>query len=261
MSILATNPPLNLLQQRITASMRDCQRDFKVTVPAILNWLQEAASQHAAALGVGLQALQALGVTWVLTRMSLRIIRTPKWGEQLILSTWPSGIRKRLVAERQFMITTDMGETLVEASSEWLCINLSTGKLAPLPTDVQALALPNTPNFNLCKRTIPQDVTSENAHYSEIFKARKSEIDANNHVNNVHFANWLLEPLPEAFYFDETPLYFDIEYKLPVKVNDSITAMVWSLPENAFLHRLISNDGKLVALAQSNYSQPKNETL
>jgi acyl-ACP thioesterase len=254
MSPLTTNPPLNLLQQRIEATMRDCQLDFKVTVPVILNWLQEAASQHAAALGVGLQALQALGVTWVLTRMSLHITRVPKWGEKLILSTWPSGIRKRLIAERQFMITNEQGETLVEASSEWLCVNLTTGKLAPLPKDVQTLASPDTHNFDLCRRTIPQDVASEETPYSECFKARKAEIDANNHVNNVHFANWLLEPLPEKHYFEATPLYFDIEYKLPVKVNDSITAMVWALPENTYIHRLFFNDGKLVAQAQSIYT-------
>jgi acyl-ACP thioesterase len=253
MTLLEANPPRNLLQLRLPITMRDCQLDFKVSVPAILNWLQEAASQHAETLGVGIQALQAQGVTWMLGRMSLRITRTPKWGETLTLATWPSGIHRRLIAERQFILADAAGNTLVEASSEWLCVNLSTGKLAPLPEAVKTLAAPDTLNFGLCKRPIAPHPVEHEAPYREGFIARKAEIDANHHVNNVHFATWLREPLPEALYFDETPHAFDIEYKLPVKAGDCVTAMVWPLPERTFIHHLTTSEGTLIARAQSIY--------
>lgn len=255
MSALEGVAPLNLYRLPIDITASDCQLGFRVTIPAVLQWLQEAAGRHAEALGVGIQSLQAQGLTWMLGRMTLRLIRMPLWGEAITLNTWPSGIRGRLVAERQFFLETAAGERLIEASSEWLCVNLATGKLAPLPEAVKTLAAPETVAFGLCAAKFPTPPTADQPLNTLSLTARKAEIDANHHVNNVHLAAYLREPLPETLFFEQTPDTFDIEYKRPVVAGDEITTSVWTLSENTYLHHLQNREGALIARAHSHYPQ------
>lgn len=246
--------PLHVQQTRVEITASDCQTDFRVTVPTLLKWLQEAAGRHADALNVGIKALHAQGVTWMLGRLCLRLYRAPTWGEALTLTTWPSGIRGRLVAERQFYLETDTGERLLEASSEWLCVNLTTGKLAPLPDAVKALALPDTTAFGLCAGKFPAPPADLTPTYQVALTARKAEMDANRHINNVNLAAWLREPLPDTLFFDQTPTFFDIEYKRPALAGDQVTSQIWPLTEADYLHHVTAADGSLIARARSTYS-------
>lgn len=64
--------------------------DGVVTLSALANWLQEAAGQSASTLGFGEETLSSMGLTWILTRLVLRIRRLPASGEAIRVHTWPS---------------------------------------------------------------------------------------------------------------------------------------------------------------------------
>ena len=66
--------------------------------------LQEAASAHAAELGVAVEGLIERGVAWVLAQLRLEVHRWPRAGDRLTIETWPaaaSGSR----TERRFVVT------------------------------------------------------------------------------------------------------------------------------------------------------------
>ena len=54
----------------------------------LCNWLQEAAGNHANALGWSVDALAPKGLTWVLSRLHLEIGRLPAWKEVVRVATW-----------------------------------------------------------------------------------------------------------------------------------------------------------------------------
>ena len=56
----------------------------------LLNYLQEAAGDHARLLGVAVRDLMPLGLTWVLSRMHLQILCTVHSREEVRVRTWPS---------------------------------------------------------------------------------------------------------------------------------------------------------------------------
>ena len=58
------------------------------TLAALGNWLQEAAGLSADSLGFGESELLHSNVTWILTRLVLRIARLPRAGEALRVHTW-----------------------------------------------------------------------------------------------------------------------------------------------------------------------------
>jgi acyl-ACP thioesterase len=231
----------------------DCQSTFTANVPALQRWLQNAAAQHAEALGVGIQALQHQGLTWILSRISLSIIRAPVCGKTVRLLTWPSGVRGKLVAERQFYLETLDGEPLLKGSSEWLCVNLTTGRLAPLPEAVKALASPTTHTFRLCQNKLPTPAADKTPLHTLDLQVRRQQIDANRHVNNVHYSEWAHETLPETFYFNQQPIAFDIEFKAAAKLGDAITSVTFELQPNIFYHQILTHDGTLLARATTVY--------
>ncbi len=246
------NRPYHLLTRPYTVAAYECLTGLHASLPAITNQLQEIAGLHADALGVGIQALQAEGFTWMLGRLALRLHRLPAWKETVQLDTWPSGVRGRLMAERQFRLRTAEGETLLEASSEWLYVDMQAQRLVRQPEKVFALAHPETQNFGLCAEKFP--TLPETAPLAEAtFVVRRSEIDTNHHVNNVHYTEWMLETLPEDAYFHRMPTAWDIEFKQAARLGDTVIARTYVLDADCYLHTITRPDGTLLARACSRF--------
>ena len=163
-----------------------------VTLPTLCNYMQEAAGISAARLGWGIQALQAEGLTWMLSRLRVSVTRYVPWGETVTVRTWPSGTKGRLIAKRCFLGFDEKGAELFRASSEWLYVNLAAQKIAKLPETFADLVPAGTPDFEL------PDIGGKFAHLPSVegsadILTRHSDLDFNDHVNNVHYVEWMLE--------------------------------------------------------------------
>ena len=176
----------------------ECGPDGRMTLPAVCDYLQEAASLNAVELKFSKTDFNAAGsdLTWVLTRLRVRMVRFPKWGEAVSVLTFPR-LGRRITAFRDFALTDAAGVSLGVATSEWMTIDLGTRRIAPVPEGVFALA--NTmrePVLGECafaaKLRFPEGV----AVSEQRFRAQRSHIDLNGHVNNVHYVEWMLEPAP-----------------------------------------------------------------
>lgn len=232
----------------------DCLTGLRASLPALTDLLQEAAGLHADTLGVGLGALRAQGLTWMLGRLALRLRGLPAWKETVRVETWPSGVRGRLVAERQFRMEGADG-LLLEASSEWLCVDFAAQRLARLPEAVHALAAPGTPNLGLCAERLRLRLPETPPVGEAVFPVRRAEIDANLHVNNGHYTRWMFETLPEARFFGPPPVAFDIEYKQSARLGDTVRARTHALAPNRYAHTVTREaDGALLAHAISIYA-------
>ena len=242
---------------RFPITAAQCLTGLKASLPALTDLLQEAAGLHADALGVGLQTLRDAGLTWMLGRLALRLHALPAWKDEVCVDTWPSGVRGRLIAERQFRMTGPTGDSLLEASSEWLCVDFAVQKLARLPEAVHALARPGTLNLGLCAER-PQPIPPDAPLLGEaIFPIRRAEIDANLHVNNGHYTRWMFETLPEAEFFGSAPVAFDIEYKQAARLGDTVRVRTYGLAPNRYAHTVTREpDGLLLARATATYAPP-----
>ena len=69
----------------------------------LLNYLQDSAGSHAAALGFAVSQLRRRQVTWVISRYHVHFFRYPRRGEELEVRTWPSA-RQTLFALRDFEV-------------------------------------------------------------------------------------------------------------------------------------------------------------
>ena len=168
------------------------------TLAALGNWLQEAAGLSADTLGFGEGDLLRYGVTWILTRLVLRIDRLPRAGEQLRVHTWPSTADK--LAYRGYEVFDAEGRLIVSGGSAWTVMNLADRSMGAVPSGISELFPENPrPCDAFVGRVIPR-LKGEAA--TCLLRVRRDDLDINGHVNNTRYLSWLMETLPP------TPMLF-----------------------------------------------------
>lgn len=156
---------------------------------AMLDLMQEAAGINATTLGFGYDEMMSSNTAWVLSRINVKFINTPKWREEVNLKTWHKGMSK-LFYLRDFILSDKEGNPMVLATTSWLIIDLNTRRLvrnsdlALNDTAMDAIATPAD------KVVVPVDVEPELVRKHPV---TWSEIDTNGHVNNVKYAVWAID--------------------------------------------------------------------
>lgn len=197
-----------------TVRSYECAPDGKITIANICNYLQEAASINAEHLGFSKTNFdeENLNVTWVMTRMRVKVTRRPNWNEMVKVFTFPRPAR-RIVAWRDFIIYGEDGEEVGRASTEWMMIDFTTRRPVAIPAFVTERAnhelspvFSEPLGFKLSPDIFQKsDSPSLNTYRLSLnaysITAAPSDIDLNGHVNNVRYITWLfdaIKKMPEA---------------------------------------------------------------
>lgn len=170
---------------------------------SIADWLQ------AVAFADGLDAGLGTASAWIIRRTSLRIVRLPRFGEDLTLRTWCGGLAAS-VAERRTSIEGDGGGA-VEAEAIWVHIDPASRRPARFPPQFHALysesAGGRRPRTKLRHPAAPP---ADAAGASWSFTA--ADVDLAGHVNNAVYWRVAEELLPRAGK-PENGTLLEIEYR------------------------------------------------
>ena len=226
----------------------------RVSLPSVCNYLQEAAGQHADRLGFGILKLQEEGVSWVLSRLHLKLADAVPWGATLRVKTWPSGIRGRLAALRDFAGTDDGGRPVLEGVSEWLTVDLRAGRILRPSDAFRALVPDGTPRVALAAADGGGKFAAlARADASARILVRRSDHDFNDHVNNVHYVEWALEALPAAFR-NAVAEELDIVFRQAAHAGDELEARTEAVDGTTLRHAIVRlSDGTLLATAETKW--------
>lgn len=208
-------------------------------VHQLLNFLQDAAHQHADGLGFGHAQLSKIDLFWVLSRLSIEILALPGQGDEIELSTWVKSIRGS-ISEREFSIGST-GKTLFTASSLWFCISGKTHKPARLPKEYVTKMTVN--NLSATKLgAIKVELPKQDAKSSpgKVVRAEFSDIDRLNHVNNATYARWILDEIPADYHQNKGLKKLTINYLGEVFLDDNIRVVHKFWGSNNLLHEIIS---------------------
>lgn len=240
----------------------------RLSLPSVCNYLQEAAGEHAEKLGFGILELQARGISWMLARLHLKLVRDVPWGTDVKVVTWPSGLKGRLVALRDFQIfaTPDEGVShestrictnqpggrvpVLEGVSEWLTVDLAAQKIVKPSEDFARVVPPDVARVALAAA----DGHGKFAALAKVDQmarilVRRADHDFNDHVNNVHYVEWALEALPESFRA-RSVRELDIVFRQAAHAGDELESRV-EIVDDANLRCAIVRpaDGALLATA------------
>lgn len=229
----------------------------RLSLPSFCNYLQEAAGEHAEKLGFGILELQQRGISWMLARLHLKLARDVPWGADVTVETWPSGLKGRLVALRDFRLFAADGDPILEGVSEWLTVDLAAQRIVRPSEDFARLVPPDVARVALAAA----DGHGKFAALAKVDQAarilvRRADHDFNDHVNNVHYVEWALEALPESFRA-RSVRELDIVFRQAAHAGDELESRV-EVVDDANLRCAIVRpaDGALLATAALTFANP-----
>ncbi len=204
----------------------------------MLDIFQDMATLHAEMIGIGHDEMLASGVLWAVVRTKLEIVRDPKYFQVVTVRTWPHSL-SRFSFLRDFEMRDEEGNLLVQASQEWVLMDVSTRKFASAkdfyqgPTDfcedrVFEKKARKSPDFDEGNRPACQIVPSY------------TDIDLNGHVNNAMYANFIVNALNPGS--EGAIKTMQIDYRYEVHPNEPITVLTL-VEDGRVLSKGVNADG------------------
>jgi acyl-CoA thioester hydrolase len=108
-----------------------------------LQWLEKVAWSHSIQLGLGFDAYERLGCGCVARRHEIDYLAPTFAGDELQLGTWVAECDQRLTMWRayQFIRVAD-ARTVLRARTQWVCVDLQSGKPRRMPPEFIAAYRP-----------------------------------------------------------------------------------------------------------------------
>jgi len=217
----------------------------EITPASIMNYLQDIAIDQSQSVGLGVEKLLQEQRAWVLTRWDIKIKRYPAMGEKIIVNTWPSKF-ERCFATREFIVTDKNENKIIKATSTWIFLDTKRRKPVRITEEIgNSYAL----NPNKAMEDIFEESYSlGNNDYSKEFIVRKSDIDTNEHVNNVKYVEWIIETMPMDLYSEYSIKFIDVRYLKELLLDDDIvctTEIVSKDDSMTCVHTITSPDGSI----------------
>ena len=104
-----------------------------------LAWLDRAAWSHSAMLGISLdECVKTLRRGMAAHRTEIDYLRAAVSGDRVLVGTWIAEADRKLRVQRRFQVRrASDGETLARARTDYVCINLDSGRAARMPESFQ----------------------------------------------------------------------------------------------------------------------------
>lgn len=108
-----------------------------------LTWLDRVAWSHSTALGVSPQMCAEIRRGMAALRIEIDYVRAAVLGDPIAVGTWIVASDRKLRVTRQFQVCHAVdGATLARAVTEYVCVNLSSGKATRMPDVFSAAYAP-----------------------------------------------------------------------------------------------------------------------
>lgn len=184
-----------MYEKKIKINSNDVDSNCELRFSNLFRYMQEVGSEHVDTLHASHADLKGLNLAWVVFRMEVRLYKTPKLDDEIIISTHP-GKKKAYIYPRYYEFY-DLNRNLIGVvSSMWAIIDRSTRKVVVNPKDVGEIP----EEFDENDIPLPLKVEGDATRFVEERNVRYSEIDLNSHLNNTRYIEYILDTHPNSFY-------------------------------------------------------------
>ncbi|CAA3024279.1 palmitoyl-acyl carrier protein thioesterase, chloroplastic-like isoform X1 [Olea europaea var. sylvestris] len=195
-----------IFRQNFSIRSYEIGADRTASIETLMNHLQETALNHvktAGLLGDGFGSTREMckrNLIWVVSKMQVIVDQYPTWGDVVQVDTWVAASGKNGMRRDWLVRDSNTGDILTRASSVWVMMNKETRRLAKIPDEVReeigGYFVDSLPVVDEDSRKLPK-LNGDNADYVRTgLTPRWSDLDVNQHVNNVKYVGWILESVP-----------------------------------------------------------------
>ncbi len=195
----------------IVSMMQDCSQLWLDSEPALARHLVEDED------------------AMLLATRQVEVCRRAEMGEHLTVTTSVYACNKRL-GYRNTFIYDSQGAPVAKCHCVGVFVDRATNKPGALTPEIVA-SLTYDPELPVACSKKKIHVPKEEGRALASFKARPSDIDFNQHVNNAQYVRMALDACPALS--DSSRLR--IEYRLPAREGDEIFPVVWDEPDRTVM--------------------------
>jgi acyl-ACP thioesterase len=244
----------NFLDKKYELRFFEMNKHGMASPTAILTLLEETAAEHSLNIDYSVYHLKKQNIGWILMSGMIDMIRYPKYKETITIRTWISKF-SLVKGHRENIIFDDSGNVIGKAKGIWAFYD--TEKKKPVPI-FEEIKLKWGINPEVSREIDTDQIKVLNDHdYQLEYEVHKSDVDNNNHVNNIRYFHWLLESLSDEItdnYFlrhISAKFYSGAEYGEKIRVY-----MEHEKIQNIFSHTMRSNlDNRLLASAHTAFEK------
>lgn len=225
----------SIFEEDVKIRYSEMDYDTVLKPSALLQFLQDLASDNAEALGFGYSFIVKQNLAWFLLKYRIEFEDYPKGLYNLHIKTEPRGYNK-LFAFRDFEIKYQ-NKVIGRAATTWAMVDLNTKNMANIseilkdnPYMVQHEKRENDLVYG--KVRPPQNIDIEH-----IFEIRFDDLDVNRHVNNANYIVWAFEPLDFEFRKAKKLKTLDMVFKKEITYGYKVLSQI-EIKDNQTIHIL-----------------------
>ena len=196
---------------------------------ALVYFIQQAAGEHCALLGVDATFLEDKNLFWAVTRTKMEITRLPADGETVTVKTWPMPT-SRVAYPRAAVGYDTEGRELFRAVSLWVLMD-KTARTMVLPGKsgviVDGVLTGDEPEIPHAIGVLPMEQEA-------IRTVGYTLLDQNGHMNNTRYLDWLDDLLSSDFHRAHPARAFTVCYLNEAREKDKI-ALHYAFSEEQIL--------------------------
>lgn len=232
---------------------KEVNRRLEATPVAILSLAEETAAEHCAHIGKNVYELQKEGIGWVLYAGCFHMRHYPRYRERIKIATWISMFRG-FMGHREYRVLSEDDKVYGGFRGMWLYFDLE--KRRPIPVDkIYTERWPLRNETAIDCEIIPSKTRIEKPDYERSFAVQRSDIDSNDHVNNVRYMQWLMESIPDEFYDKGRMEYIQGTFLKETFYDRHVVSECKVLSSNELVHNAMEQEqGTLLATARTTWS-------
>lgn len=187
-----------IFEKNYTVGNRDVGSSNKATNKAMLKYLENIACSHSDEVGYGINTIEETGVVWVLLDWKFNVIERPIYGQTIKVKTWSRKMEK-CYAYRDFEVYDKNENLIAKATTRWAFLDAKARKIQRIPEEF-GIKYKQETEKHVFEEEIDKLHEPETEKASMQLKTRRTDIDINNHVNNLNYLDFAYEILPDEVY-------------------------------------------------------------
>lgn len=211
-----------------------CDFSNRIFLGHLGNHLLNAADFHSNERGYGMDYLNTVHKTWVLSRFVMEMEKMPKAYDHITVDTWVEGVM-RFFTSRNYAIRDTQGECLGYGRSIWAMIDTDTRQPVDILAERDGLITKYIETDKPCPIQPFQRVKlSKEACCLRVVDTHYSDVDVNGHINSVKYIEHILDLWDLDFYRHNRLQRFDIAYVAESHCGDKLHLFVDEAGEGEF---------------------------
>lgn len=225
----------------------ETDEELKLKVNRLIDYFQDAALFEAEDGKMTMKYLQSRKLAWLLGAWQVEIVRRPRLGERVEITTIPYQF-KGFLGNRNFYMKTEEGELLAYANSVWSLMDME--HLTPFrPTEeiLNGYEIGEKIDMEYKPRKIQ---LGDNPQEMEKITVGMHQLDSNQHMNNAEYVTIAMGFLPKDAEVKEVR----VEYKMAAYYKDVIIPVIYA-QQNKMQIKLQNEEQKTYAVIEFGYEK------